>query len=100
MATSAAGATKARQLKIDSNAFDTTEFLARLVKFMGGAKAQNKGKNRQGAQVKGEDEDDEEDEQGDGAYPLPGRPGGGFAWDRVGRLLAGESRRVPAIDFM
>lgn len=98
MATSAAGATKARQLKIDSNAFDTTEFLSRLVRYMGGARAQNKGKKKQ-AVVKGEDDDDDEDE-GDQTYEQPEHSVGGYTWDKVGRLLAGESRRVPTIDLM
>lgn len=86
MATAAAAVTKARQLKIDSNAFDTNEFLTRLVAYMGGKRALNKGKKRQ---IKGEDEPeaDQLDE-------------GGYNWDRVGRLLAGESRRVPVMDFM
>lgn len=78
IAASDAGALKARQLKLDANAFDTDEFLAKLSQFMGGQKA------RAGSEDRGVDE----------AVELNQR------WTKVGRALAMESRRVPALDHM
>lgn len=89
VAASGAGALKARQLKLDANAFDTVEFLNKLVLFMGGrlgAQGQKKGKGKRRA-----DEDEDEDDGEDGA---------GLKWGRVGRVLSGESRRPATMDFM
>ncbi|ORY67935.1 Nse4 C-terminal-domain-containing protein [Leucosporidium creatinivorum] len=91
VAASGAGALKARQLKLDANAFDTVEFLNKLVLFMGGrlgAQGQKKGKGKRRAGE--EDEEDEEDDEG----------GAGLKWGRVGRILSGESRRPATMDFM
>lgn len=88
MAVSDAGALKARQMKLDANAFDTDDFLAKLVLFMGGrvGAGGNNGKGR--AQATQEDDDEDEDDDG------------GLKWDRVGRVLAGHSRRPPTMDLM
>ncbi|KAL8279175.1 hypothetical protein RQP46_008431 [Phenoliferia psychrophenolica] len=85
MAASDAGALKARQLKLDANAFDTDEFLLKLVQFMGGRVGAKK------AHIRADSED--------------GGPGGddgelNARWTKVGRVLAKESRRVPALDHM
>lgn len=90
VAASGAGALKARQLKLDANAFDTVEFLNKLILFMGGrlgAQGQKKGKGKRRAEEDDEDEDDE-------GYA------NGLKWGRVGRILAGESRRPATMDFM
>jgi non-structural maintenance of chromosomes element 4 len=90
VAASGAGALKARQLKLDANAFDTVEFLNKLVLFMGGrlgAQGQKKGKGKRRAE---EEEQDDDDEEG----------GAGLKWGRVGRVLSGESRRPATMDFM
>ncbi|KAG0659912.1 hypothetical protein C6P46_004852 [Rhodotorula mucilaginosa] len=87
IATSEAGALKARQLKIDGDAFDTDEFLVRLVRFMGGrgrsARSMRRKRTRRGgaaaagrkgtaaaaddsdAQSESEDEDDDEEDDDD-----------------------------------
>jgi hypothetical protein len=61
------GAIKARQLKVDANAFDTDDFLIKALHFMGGK---------------------------------IGAPNGKLNWEKLGKALAGESRRVPVIEFM
>ena len=90
IATSEAGALKARQLKIDADAFDTDEFLIRLTHFMGGsvgAGARAARRNRRAAQ------DDSDDEMADaGEKP--------WAWGKVGKVLSGESKRPPILDHM
>ncbi|KAK4705967.1 non-structural maintenance of chromosomes element 4, partial [Phenoliferia sp. Uapishka_3] len=83
MAASDAGAIKARLLKLDQGAFDTDEFLLKLQQFMGGA-GNKKPRIRSGGQAEALEE----------AAELNAR------WTKVGRVLARESRRVPAIDHM
>ncbi|GAA5955872.1 hypothetical protein JCM3765_000025 [Sporobolomyces pararoseus] len=90
IATSEAGALKARQLKIDADAFDTDEFLIRLAHFMGGrvgAAARHARRNRRAAQ-------DDSDEEGgiDGEKP--------WAWGKVGKVLSGESKRPAVLEHM
>ncbi|SCZ88894.1 BZ3501_MvSof-1269-A2-R1_C65g00368 [Microbotryum saponariae] len=70
MAASDAGALKARQLKLDADAFDTDQFLLKLAHFMGGSV---------------------------GATEGAGRP---LRWGRVGRVLASESRRAVVMDLI
>lgn len=96
VAASGAGALKARQMKLDANAFDSTEFLNKLIWFMGGrlggaGKGKGKGKKRA---VRDEEEEESEEEDGEGQAE------GGLKWERLGRALAGESRRPPTMDFM
>ncbi|SCZ91248.1 BZ3500_MvSof-1268-A1-R1_Chr1-2g01285 [Microbotryum saponariae] len=90
MAASDAGALKARQLKLDADAFDTDQFLLKLAHFMGGSvvalNQKNKGKGRSQTQ-------DEDRAATEGA----GRP---LRWGRVGRVLASESRRAVVMDLM
>lgn len=86
VAASGAGALKARQLKLDANAFDTVEFLNKLVLFMGGRLGAQKGKGKRRA---GDDDEDDDDEDA-----------AGLKWGRVGRVLSGESRRPATMDFM
>lgn len=85
MAASDAGALKARQLKLDANAFDTDEFITKLLHFMG-ARPGGRGVRTRGQ--RGEDEDEEEEVNDDDR------------WVKVGRTLAHESRRIPAVDHM
>lgn len=90
IATSEAGALKARQLKIDADAFDTDEFLVRLAHFMGGrigAAGRNARRNRRAAQ------DDSDDEGGNDAE----KP---WAWGKVGKVLSGESKRPAVFEHM
>ncbi|GAA5978407.1 hypothetical protein JCM11641_004680 [Rhodosporidiobolus odoratus] len=89
IATSEAGALKARQLKIDADAFDTDEFLSRLKVFLG-VKAGGVRTRRRRGDDSDEDELDEDERSSSG----------GLKWGRVGKVLAGESKRVPALDFM
>ncbi|GAA5916873.1 hypothetical protein JCM6882_007441 [Rhodosporidiobolus microsporus] len=104
IATSEAGALKARQLKIDADAFDTDEFLSRLRAFLGakgtgmGAATQQQKKRRRRKGQESDDEDSELDELDDNEASTVGAAG--FKWGKVGKVLAGESRRVPAMDFM
>lgn len=78
------GAAKARAMKSSTGAFDTDDFIARLVTFMGG---------RKHASPTGDDDDDEDGEsQFEGDAPLD--------WERIGRRALAKSRRVPALDFM
>ncbi|GAA5856073.1 hypothetical protein JCM8547_002967 [Rhodosporidiobolus lusitaniae] len=97
IATSEAGALKARQLKIDADAFDTDEFLARLKTFLGVRGGGGGGKRRRRRQPEESDEEDELDEE-DGRRR--GDAVDAVKWGKVGRILSGESRRVPALDFM
>ncbi|KPV72345.1 uncharacterized protein RHOBADRAFT_8310, partial [Rhodotorula graminis WP1] len=102
MATSEAGALKARQLKIDADAFDTDEFLARLRRFLGGEAARSDRARRRdrttggGGRARGRraasDEDELEDSQEDDDVAL--------LWGRAGQVLAGESKRPAPLDFM
>ncbi|GAA5927953.1 hypothetical protein JCM3775_002773 [Rhodotorula graminis] len=102
MATSEAGALKARQLKIDADAFDTDEFLARLRRFLGGEAARSDRARRRdrttggGGRARGRraasDEDELEDSQDDDDVAL--------LWGRAGQVLAGESKRPAPLDFM
>lgn len=87
-----AGALKARQLKLDANAFDTDEFLVKLAHFMGGAPGGGRATQRR--QVGDSDEEDS-DEAADAREREVG-----LRWERVGRVLIRESRRAPTIDFM
>lgn len=87
MAASDAGATKARQMKIDANAFDTDDFLAKLVSFMGGRLGMN------GMRTRGVMDEDEGLGEGQDERELQG-------WENIGAVLGLESRRVPVMDFM
>lgn len=73
LAASDAGALKARQLKIDTNAFDVDDFFQKLARFMGGRvnKANRLNVNQS---------------------PLK--------WERAGRVLGAQSRRIPGINLM
>ncbi|GAA5915716.1 Smc5-Smc6 complex subunit NSE4 [Sporobolomyces salmoneus] len=86
IATSEAGALKARQLKIDADAFDTDEFLVRLAHFMGGRVIGTGGRagGRRGRRA-GSDEEEEE------------KP---WAWGKVGKVLSGESKRPAILEHM
>ena len=64
-------AMKARAMKSSAGAFDTDDFVSKLITFMGG---------RKNAEVNDED------------APLD--------WEKVGRKALAKSRRVPAMDFM
>ncbi|GAA6054624.1 hypothetical protein JCM3770_002909 [Rhodotorula araucariae] len=97
IATSEAGALKARQLKIDKDAFDTDEFLARLSRFLGGGGGggarSDRGKRRQRTRGRAAaDEDDLDDGDDDDDVAL--------LWARAGQVLAGESKRPAPLDFM
>ncbi|EJF56923.1 hypothetical protein DICSQDRAFT_163640 [Dichomitus squalens LYAD-421 SS1] len=80
------GAAKARAMKSGSGAFDTDDFVARLITYMGGRKPTSS--------VDLDDDDDEYGEAYDGAGGAP------LDWERIGRRALGKSRRVPAMDFM
>ncbi|SCV71310.1 BQ2448_2898 [Microbotryum intermedium] len=90
MAASDAGALKARQLKLDADAFDTDQFLVKLAHFMGGSvmTPNQKSKGHGRSQTL-----DDERSSSQGA----GRP---LRWGRVGRVLASESRRAVVMDLM
>lgn len=103
IATSEAGALKARQLKIDGDAFDTDEFLVRLLRFMGGRSARNlrRKRTRRGRDSDRDEEDGEVELDAGGADndndDDEDRP---MKWVRVGRVLAGQSLRAPPLHFM
>ncbi|BGP09659.1 hypothetical protein JCM10049v2_005532 [Rhodotorula toruloides] len=95
IATSEAGALKARQLKIDADAFDTDEFIARLVKFMGGqANARDARRKRTRGKRAAENDEDELDDDDEAEFDRP------MKWIKVGRVLAAQSRRAAPFDFM
>ncbi|GAA5822269.1 hypothetical protein JCM11251_006284 [Rhodosporidiobolus azoricus] len=109
IATSEAGALKARQLKIDADAFDTDEFLVRLRAFLGakgsglGAASQGggkKGKGRRKRRDASDEDEDELDELDENETSTQVGGGKGMKWGKVGKVLAGESRRVSPFDFM
>lgn len=93
MAVSDAGALKARQLKLDANAFDTDEFLGKIKQFLGfrmglgGAKAR---KQKAATQDEGDELAEEEDDDDD----VTDR------WVKVGRVMAPYSLRLPTFDHM
>ncbi|GAA6062855.1 hypothetical protein JCM10212_006108 [Sporobolomyces blumeae] len=89
IATSEAGALKARQLKIDADAFDIDEFLVRLGHFMSGSVAANGRAQARRAFRANRGSDDE--------GPAGGMP---WAWGRVGKVLLGESRRPAILEHM
>jgi hypothetical protein len=71
-------AMKARAMKSSAGAFDTEDFVSKLITFMGG---------RKNAGV-----DDDAEVVIDGDAPLD--------WEKVGRKALAKSKRVPAMDFM
>ena len=72
-------------MKSGSGAFDTDDFVARLITFMGGRKP--------AAPSRLDDEDEDDGSEFDGGdAPLN--------WERLGRRVLARSRRVPAMDFM
>lgn len=77
-------AVKARQMKIDADAFDTDDFLVRLRKLMGANTVINDE----------EDEDEEEEEERNRAAF------GWQGWDRIGKIGMKYSLRAPVMDFM
>lgn len=81
-------AMKARQLRIDKNAFDTDEFVARLKNFLR--------TSRTGRQQDAED-DDSENEDADVQNKEKRKVEG---WHRMGMLAARHTLRIPACDFM
>ncbi|KAI5475174.1 alpha-1,2-mannosyltransferase (Ktr4), glycosyltransferase family 15 protein [Pseudohyphozyma bogoriensis] len=87
MAASDAGALKARQLKLDANAFDTDEFISRLLRFMGRRSGGGRRSTRAAESEAGDEDGDDADAMTDG-------------WTKVGRVLAKESRRIPVMDHM
>lgn len=95
------GATKARQLKLDSSAFDTDEFLTRCIALLASSGA---GEARVAPGGGGDDSDSEEDQVAS-AQKGKGRAGGAekkkkLEWDALGQMLGRHSRRVPSLDFM
>ena len=70
-------------MKSGSGAFDTDEFVARLLTFMGGRK--------HASPAPADDDDDDSDYEDDGGI---------LDWERIGRRALAKSRRVPAMDFM
>ncbi|EJD36000.1 hypothetical protein AURDEDRAFT_92867 [Auricularia subglabra TFB-10046 SS5] len=77
----------AKQNAQSTRAFDTDEFIARLVTFMGGRPA------RARHAEDSEQEDDEEEAEVDASGPE-------LQWEKVARLALGHSRRVSVPDFM
>lgn len=78
------GVLKARQLKLDALAFDTDEFLSRAIQYLGGTGP---------APIEIDSDGEQIQVQNVGSKRK-------LDWERAGTLLAKESRRVPAIDFM
>jgi hypothetical protein len=93
MAASDAGALKARQLKVDANAFDVDEFLLQLGKVMT-VRSAKRGREDQGGEL------------GQGTQEAPATQRtqkgkeGQLDWERVGKVLAKQSKRVAVMDFM
>ncbi|KAG8682553.1 nuclear protein, partial [Ceratobasidium sp. 395] len=81
----ATAAQKAKSLKHDAGGFDDTEFVAHLVTFLGGRRADA------AAQQKQDGSDDEEDERDDGQW---------LSWNRLTSKVMAPSRAAPAMDFM
>jgi hypothetical protein len=84
MAASDAGALKARQLKLDANAFDSDDFVQRLLRFMGI-------QNMAGRRTRTQQADNDATELGDRPEEW---------WSLVGRELGKHSRRVTTSDHM
>lgn len=84
MKASAEGAKLARAMKSGNGAFDTDDYVTKLLIFMGG---------RHNIEEVNEEDDDEDsyDDEGDGS-PLN--------WERVGWKAMAKSHRVPVMDFM
>lgn len=76
------GALKARNMKIDANAFDLDEFVARVGKVMSKDRVTWAGSDGEEA--------DEEDEG----------PGGQIDWEKMGKFVMKYSRRAPVMDVM
>lgn len=72
--TSEAGLYKTNALRMDSSAFESKDFLNRLVRFMGG------GRDRNGEALLGQN--------------------AGLDWVKVGKLLCENSLRAPGMDLM
>ncbi|TFK54076.1 hypothetical protein OE88DRAFT_1717389 [Heliocybe sulcata] len=73
------GAQKARAMKSGAGAFDTDDFIAKLITFAGG-------------RVHDLPDDSDVEDLDDGDAPLD--------WDKIARKALQKSRRVPAMDFM
>ncbi|KAG9127955.1 nuclear protein [Ceratobasidium sp. 392] len=74
---------KAKSLKHDAGGFDDTDFVAQLVTFLGGRRADKQQKQADGS--------DEEDEQDDGQW---------LSWSKLTSKVMAPSRAAPAMDFM
>ncbi|KAI0086797.1 Nse4 C-terminal-domain-containing protein [Irpex rosettiformis] len=72
----------ARAMKSGGGAFDVDDFVSKLITFMGG---------RRNAEIREDDSDVVDDDDGDG-LPLD--------WERIGWKVMAKSRRVPVMDFM
>lgn len=94
-----AGALKARQLKLDANAFDTDEFLTKLAQFMGGRTTGTIRSPRKRRREVG-DSDQDADEEELSTTQRGGGGGGGMRWELVGQVLNAESRKAATMDFM
>ena len=79
LTTSDLGVAKARQMRSDLGNFDKEEYIACLVKFLGGFNS-----------TKAADDGEYEDEDGG----LPSK------WEDLGRRAMAKSRKVPIMDFM
>jgi hypothetical protein len=78
----------ARSLKINSNAFDTDDFVGKLARLLGG------GSNARRMDEEEEEEEEEEDDEDQGAEIDVAR------WDDIGRIAQKSTFRVPVMDFM
>ena len=81
------GARMAKKMKLNQDAFDTHEFMARLARFLGGEAAPVRG----AARADGGDEDSD-DESGGGIER--------WDWAKLGRLAGTLSRRAVTMDFL
>ena len=80
------GARMAKKMKLNQDAFDTHEFMARLARFLGGEAAPVRGAARAGV------DDDSDDESGGGIER--------WDWAKLGRLAGTLSRRAVTMDFL
>ncbi|PWN40027.1 hypothetical protein IE81DRAFT_325958 [Ceraceosorus guamensis] len=80
------GAQMAKNIKMASGAFDTEEYLARVVKFIAGSARARRAASAE-SDARSDDHEEEEDVHA-------------WHWDRLGQLAARYSRRAPTLDFL
>lgn len=84
------GARMAKKMKLNTDAFDTNEFVTRLARYLGGEALPVRAVGAETATAQNSDDDEENDTSNVDAWD----------WNKLATLAAGYSRRAVTIDFL